>query len=329
MTARTGLTLLELLFVIGLIGVVFGIGIGMFSSLDLQSRTITSEVQSVLRSANNWASARSGPARVRIDAERGALRAEGLEVIGTWHFESLPVRGAFDLNGSAVGCELDEDGFQGRALNVSGRGANVEIAVEDDAAFDLTSGFAIECALLANTSGAGRIVTLGATAGLDVVGDGRLRGWFVAVRTDETGMEKKTGRVLVESPANALPLQEWTRVGLRYDRRRFQLLVEGVVVASVDEEAPVWKIEGPLRLSDERRPFGGSLDSLVISAVVTDEETLLPDGVVFAKGVPQEIAFAPGGGLDRALHAEPVEIALVFDDGRKKRVGVSLYGTVE
>lgn len=328
-TPTGGFTLLELLLVMGLIGVVFGIGIGMFSSLDLESRTIASEVQSVLRSANNWAAARSGPACVRIDPVRGALRAEGLETIGTWHFESLPVVGAFGLGGSTVGCELDQDGFLGRAIDLGGRGASVEIDVDDDAAFDLTNGFAIECALRPYSSGAGRVIAIGSACGLDATGDGRLRGWLVALRTDEAGTQKQTGRVLVESEPGTLPLGTWSRVALRYDRRRFEILVEGVGVASVVETAPVWKVEGPLVLSDPRRPFGGSLDSLVVSATASDDEVLLPAGVTFAEGTPSEIAFAAGGGLDRERHPAPIELALVFDDGRRRSIGVSLYGTVE
>jgi len=328
-TIARGLTLLELLLVMGLMALLFGVGIGMFTSLDLQSRTAAAEVQTVLRSANNWAAARSGPARVRIDRERGALRAEGMAVIGTWHFESLPVRGAFDLDGSAYGCVLDEDGFQGRAVAVGGRGAHVEIPVEDDAAFDLTHGFTIECALRPSGGGAGRVVAIGSACGLDAMGAGRLRGWFVAVRKDESGAKKETGRVLIESEPGVLPLGRWSRVALRYDRHRFELLVENVPVASVLETAAVWKIEGPLVLSNERRPFAGSLDSLVVSAVVTEDEVLLPPGVMFEKGVPEEVAFAPGGGLDRSVHLQAVELALVFDDGRRRSIGVSLYGTVE
>ena len=46
-------------------------------------------------------------------------------------------------------------------------------------------------------------------------------------------------------------------------------------------------------------------------------------------GIPSEVAFAPGGGLDRSLHLAPVRIPLAFDDGTLRTVTVNLYGTVE
>jgi hypothetical protein len=322
-----GLTLIELLLVMGILALVFGIGLGLFTSLDLHNRTIAAELRNALRSANNWAVARSGPARVCIDAEHGALRVEGLAVVGTWHFESLPVEGAFGLDGSAYGCELDEDGFQGRAVRL-GPGCRVEIPVEDDPGFGLADGFAIECALRPDGGHSGRVLRLGSACGLDATGGGSLRAWLVAERKDENGATQ-SGRVVIESPPDALPPGRWSRVAVRYDRRLFQVLVEGLVVASVEETARVWRLDGPLVLSDDRQPFHGSLDSLVVSAALAEQDIVLPKGARFAEGVPVEVAFAPGGGLDRARHTAPVEIALDFDDGRRRTVGVSLYGTVE
>ena len=55
----------------------------------------------------------------------------------------------------------------------------------------------------------------------------------------------------------------------------------------------------------------------------------LPKNVHFAQGTPTEIRFAPGGGLDRTRHREPVTFALEYEDGRTEPVHVNLYGTVE
>jgi hypothetical protein len=51
--------------------------------------------------------------------------------------------------------------------------------------------------------------------------------------------------------------------------------------------------------------------------------------VTFDPATPAEIVFDAGGGLDREVHREPVRLGLEFDDGRKERIVVNLYGTVE
>jgi hypothetical protein len=204
--------------------------------------------------------------------------------------------------------------------------------VQEDAAYDLANGFALQCALRPDEARGGRVLRVGTACGLDVTAAGSLRAWLVALQEDEVGAaqeERAGGRVLVESAPGALAPGRWSRVAVRYDRRVLALLVDGVTVASAEESAPVWKVDGPLVLSDERQPFAGSLDSLVISAVTAAEEVLLPEGAAFAAGAPAEILFAPGGGLDRAVHAAPVALALELDDGRRRSVAVSLYGTVE
>ena len=51
--AVRGMTLLELLMVMVLIGLLMGIGVGAFSSLDFGRRAALSQVQNVVRSARN------------------------------------------------------------------------------------------------------------------------------------------------------------------------------------------------------------------------------------------------------------------------------------
>src|SRR5215207_669808 len=82
--ARAGFTLIELLIVTMLIALLLGVGFGALARIDLGERVALSQVHNVLRSAHNWAIARSAPARVRIDPAAGTVRAEGLAILGTW-----------------------------------------------------------------------------------------------------------------------------------------------------------------------------------------------------------------------------------------------------
>ena len=96
---RRGMTLIELLLVMGLLALMLGFGVGAISSIDIGSAGSGSTVRSTMRAASNWSRSRQAPARVRIDLTEGRIAAEGLAVIGTWHFEDVPPEGAFDLDG--------------------------------------------------------------------------------------------------------------------------------------------------------------------------------------------------------------------------------------
>ena len=328
---RAGFTLLELILVMLIIAIVFGVGAGMFRRIDLSDRVARPLVESVLRSAQNWAVSRGAAARVRIDPARGTLRAEGQQVIGTWHFESLPLRGAFGLDGELSGGELVDDGFQGKALSFVGQPAHssVDIAVQGDPSYDLAEGFSLRCALRVEPEASGIVLTLGEVVGIEVGEQGALAAWFVDERVDEQQHAERGGRITLRADAHTLVPRRWAQVELRYDRRAFELFVDGARIAGTDETARVWKLEGSLKIAPGQTPFAGAIDSLVISAVGAADEAELPQNTHFAPDVPREILFQAGGGLDRTRHPEAVRIKLMREDGQESLVTVQPFGTVE
>lgn len=331
----SGFTLVEMLLVIALIAMILGIGLGALSRLDLGDRVAVAVVQDALRSAQNFAVGRAAPARVRLDVKTGAIRSEGMQVVGTWHFEDLPIRGAFELEGALLGGRIVDDGFQGKGLSFVGEPSRskVEIPVQGDPAWNLRDGFALHVALRPYSSGAthagGAVLALGESAGLETTGFGAVRAWIAAEVADERGDVRRGGKIPVETLPHTLVDDRWSVVEVQYDRRSLRLWIDGVLAAAVEEIAPVWKLEGPLVLSPTSQPWPGTIDSLVVSCVTARDEIRLPSGVAFAPGTPAEVLFAPGGGLDRDKHREPVRIALDFEDGRKASVLVNTYGTVE
>ena len=104
---------------------------------------------------------------------------------------------------------------------------------------------------------------------------------------------------------------------------------ETALAATLAETAPVWELKGPLELSSRTRPFPGSIDELVLSAVVADEPAILPEGVTFVGDTPAELFFRAGGGLDRRRHPDPAVITLEFNDGTRTELVVGAYGTVQ
>lgn len=326
------MTLIELLMVMGLMAVMLGFGVGVIASLDIGTYGASSLVRSALRSAKSWAMSRQAPARVRLDPATGRVAAEGLAVVGTWHFEDNPPKAAFGLDGELIDAELVEQGFVGRALQLREdvRGGSYVSPVQTDPAFDLAGGFHIQVALRPEGTRRARVLQLGQAVKLEVT---RGLGLIVTVGTqrydEETGREVGAGNAVLTTPEAVLEPDRWNRVLIAYDRTRFAASVEGVEVAHLDEEGEVLPVKSPMIVGGGERPWTGKVDSLVISAVGAQEEVFLPRGVALAADSPREIVFDAGGGLDRGVHAGPVVLSVEFEDGRTEEIRVNMYGTVE
>jgi hypothetical protein len=326
------MTLIELVLVMGLIALLLGFGVGAIAGLDVGTLGAGSMVRSTLRSANNWAVARQAPSRVRIDPETGRITAEGLAVVGTWHFEESPTRGAFGLDGELIGASLTPDGFIGRALrfDAAASGASMRVPVHLDPAFALNTGFQLQFAVRPEGERRGRLLTLGDSITVEVTAKYGLRITVATQRKDEhTGQLIDSGKAVLGTPDSVLEPDRWRRVLISFDRSRFCVLVEGVEVSWIAEQGFVSPVTSAMILGGGQRPWAGSIDNLVISAVGSEEEVYLPFGTRFPEKTLREIVFAAGGGLDRTVHTTPLEIAVDYDDGRREWIRVNLYGTVE
>ncbi|MCC6408271.1 MAG: hypothetical protein IT453_13995 [Planctomycetes bacterium] len=321
---------MELLMVMLILGVLFGLGVGTLASLDLGKRAARGALLNVIRSARTSAVARGAGARVRFDAAASRVSAEGVAVLGTWHFER-DAKGAALFEGDNKGGKLIDEGFIGHALSFAGApaGSTMVVAVHQDAAFEFSRGFTVECALRWTGTGSGRPLNLGNVVGLEITNVGSVRGWFIPTAQNKTGGDIAGGRTAVESEPGVLPRDAWARIKLDYDRRVLRLFVDDVEVARTEETGRVWRLEGPLRICDPKAGFPGAIDRLVISAVTSASEYVLPETLKFDDDVPDEIRFAPGGYLDRELHAQPVVFHLIDEAGERQELRIGLYGTVE
>ncbi|MAE29160.1 MAG: hypothetical protein CMJ87_09310 [Planctomycetes bacterium] len=315
----------------GIVAFILGLGLGVFADLDPGARTAVGLVQNTLRAANNSAIARGAPARVRLDPKTGSLEAEGLQTIGTWHFEGLPLRGGLKLDGISHGGYLVDNGYQGQALSFEGepRGARVEMDITTDAAWQFDRGFSVRLCLRREATGGGRVFDLGGALRLEVTSMGALRVFFVPEVATETGNVISGGRIFLESQPGALAVDTWVELDLNYDRRLFTMGLDGLELDRVEESAAVWHLDGPLVLGGGTQAFPGSIDNLRVAAVTASTQAQLPEGTRLVGDKPVEIVFAPGGGLDRTVHGRPLELEVEFFDGRRTPILVSLYGTVE
>lgn len=197
--SERGFTIMELLVVIMVLGLLFGIGIGALSSLDLGKRAARGSLLNVIRAARTSAVARGATSRVRFDVKASSVHAEGIAVLGTWHFERDPT-GAGLYEGENKGGKLIADGYIGRALSFvrSPPGSVMTVAVDQDPGFDVSLGFTIECALRWEGTGAGRVLNVGNVVQLEVTSAGSVRGSFVPATADKAGRAIAGGKTSVE-----------------------------------------------------------------------------------------------------------------------------------
>ena len=322
---RAGFSLLELLLVMLIMGIVLGMGVGIFASFDVDSKQDASRVRGVLRAAASAARAREVPARVEIDVERGRFVPRVATVIGTWDFERDGLEGAFGIGGFGVKTKVAE-GRLGRALELPlGVQARAELAIEGGAAFDLREGFAISCSLYPESSPSAHAVNVGNACGIYVLSNGGVRAWFAPIATDG----EASPHVVVDSEPGLLELERWSRVRAEYDRRELSLFVDGERVASVEETATVGPVAPSLMLGGGRTPYEGRIDELVVSAWVQGEAVVLSESGSLPADAPELVAFDATGRLDRRVHAGPVDFFVRHARGSEERVRVGVFGVVE
>jgi len=331
---NAGLTLIELLLVMGLLALVLGAGLGSLASLNPGERAAVGLVQDALRSAHNSAVSRVASARVRLDRAENTLIAEGLQVVGTWHFEDTSLRGAEGLGGIFYGMPtaVTPHGWIGNALDFGRdpRGAEVEFAIQDDPIFDLSRGFVIDLHVRPHRLGAARLLEIPQVVEIDMTGSGGLKMKLYRRATREvTGVERTGAGLTCESEPAVLREEAWVHLRFTYDQRVARILADGMVVASVPGEFRLWKVEHSLRIGSRSSSPACVVDELALAVVVAADELKLPGDVTLAKGTPRMVQFAAGGALDPSVHSEPVEIGLEFISGRTDRVRVGMYGTVE
>ncbi len=328
---RRGLTLLELILTMAILGIVLGVGVGVLAGLDLSSGSGAGWVRGGLRAAHSAALAERAPAALRYDPAERALVTVTQRAVGTWQFERDDLRGARELAAVPFGAVAPVDaGYLGRAVafSPSRGGAGIELGLALGTAFDPTDGFSVDLALFLAEARSGVVFDMYGVAGLTVAADGGLNAWMRLVREDRADGAVH-GRLDLEVPAGQVGLGRWARVVLTYDRSEFTLEVDGRVLAREAERQPLAQGGGRFVLGDGQRPFSGALDALVVRQVELSEPVALPPGLDWPAAGPFEVRFAADGTLDRRLHPEPLVLDLMHLDGFIERVRVSRFGGVE
>ncbi len=319
----TGVTLLELLIVLGFMATLMGIGIGIYGRLNLGNVAAPGLVKGVLRSARTHAIAESSFSRVDLDHKDHSIRSVALKTIGLWHFEDDSSQGAFGLNASLNGAQISSAGKIGSCIRFSKASEQwIELPVGGLSSYATREGIGLECDLFLERDSAGKLFERAQNFSLSLIGNGAL-GAEVTVK-DENGERKASA----QTKAGTLQLGRWHHLSFLYDCRRIRIFIDGLEVASVAESGKMESgIEETIFISDRKRGFEGKIDELRISALRPSEIIALPKGVEFAPGVG-EIYFNAAGNLDPLFHAGPEKIGLVYETGKVVELELSSYGTL-
>ncbi len=327
----SGFTLVELLMVMGLIGVLLGTGLGMLAGLSPSKRAVAGLIEETLRLSQRSAAVMGTPARVQLVGEE--IQAQIMRPVGTWHFEGRSLAGAQELEGVWLGPNdppFVSQGYEGHALDLgAGAPGVMEISVASDPAFDWSDGFSIRCALRADDWRDSILLQMGQGLVVALSSHGALGVEFRSIAVDEAGNESRGSRVSAQTEPGVLEQGRWKRLEIVYDRQSLRILVDGIERVRRPEISRVWIGEPEIVVSSKVRPFPGILDRLVFHVQDVLPAKPLPGGARFLPNSPSQVIFAPGGGLDPLQHMGEIQIGWDLGDGEQEFLRVGLQGNTE
>jgi prepilin-type N-terminal cleavage/methylation domain-containing protein len=329
--ASAGLTLLELLLTMAILGIVFGAGVGILVSMDLTSSSAAGLARAALATTATAARREGAPARLEVQGDGRALVVVSPRTVGTWHFERDDAVGARDLVATTFGARSIDDGHIGRAMTFRGgpEEARIELGLELGSGLDIAEGFSVELAVRREGTAPGRIIDVAGVAGIDALRDGAIRGWIRPERVDASGHVVEGARRDVEAAPGALAPDRWTRIALVYDRVELRLVVDGFPAGLVEERAPVARARGGVVLGGKPRAFPGAVDTVVVRTMERSEPLELPPTSRWPSDAPGVVRFEADGALDRSRHRGGIELRLETDTGDRPLISVSAYGVVQ
>ena len=233
-SSARGLTLVEMLVVLGLLTVLLGLGVATYFTF---SRSFTeqgyiSQLDVMLRQVRNSALSARAPAYVEIGTEKDnpqipVFTPWAMKTIAMWHFEDVNEFGhASGARHDAVlrGAKSIADGKIGKGVRLQSGGY---IDAGSDPDFDLDDGGCIEAYVRPDPvpfTGDNFIFFKGGAYALRIGPKGVLIG--------EIGSTKTTDAVQVKSLSYRMVPGRWTKVALAWDRNVTRLMADDAIVAT-------------------------------------------------------------------------------------------------
>jgi prepilin-type N-terminal cleavage/methylation domain-containing protein len=339
--ARRGFTLVELLTVMAVIAIAFGLAVGSLQrtgkagALDGATRLVRSH----LTRARMLAISGGALSRVRIDAAepeknlRARVTTEFTRAAGTWHFEDRTATKALygeNMFSTVIGAVPIEDGSFRSGVDLFAAARIVSPTLDEAPTFDPTRGFAFFCDVF--PSGAGPIVRFGKPAGggdaflLSYAEDGSLTAEVGLVFDPALETQQKIDRRrTLKTRPGVVEKNAWARVGLSYDGVTIELFAHGVAEAIVQETRDVEVASGSALVFGGG--FAGRFDEAEYFTTSAPEVVEFESGVDLSGATSVVVRFGRDGRLNEKFHAAPVVAKLVLD-GDSAAVAVDVSGIV-
>jgi prepilin-type N-terminal cleavage/methylation domain-containing protein len=346
---QDGWTLIEILIVLGIVAVLFGMGAGVFISLTESGRrkAAQEEVINLFRKASNAA---VGEQRSAVVIEDGGSRLRGMiqRTVGTWHCEDLQegtTTGAGRQDGAVTMGELEPNGKIGQAIRLR----NGWIDCGRYPGYDATDGVGASLWVRPESRSPMALLEKGRSWKLWIEPGGRslVARAFVRVGRGESS-EQLVELVGEKAP---VPLGRWTEVSFTFDRTLALLFVNGIEVdryeagqgedvgaaedgedeTAVGEEKPKPMVQtrrivpdrqAPLTIGSDLDPIDGFVDDVRVTGILSGDVVELPEGMIL-EGETTMIRFR-NGWLDQSSHAGPVDLRFrVGNRVRRIRIGMN------
>lgn len=318
---NSGVTIMELLVVLGLITLISAFALGMMKRRD---RELTLEanaklVRATLRLARNSARAAGTGSVVRLDPERNVMEASPVEIGGNWHFEDAT--GSRGTSFSHDG-DFKDGGKIGRCLELAG--GSVDLGSYPF--YEATDGFKFSLWVRPTQDEGGVLFLREGSFKLQVTGESGLTG--------EVSVGPNRHTAVVETRPGLIVPGRWSHVALSYDRIEVAIEVNHVRYAMRREIRPMTPVsDAHLFIGSGYEGLHGFVDEARYDVVIGGTVDELSAGAEFMPDVPAVIRFNGRGQLDARFHKGPAIIRIKGDDGeetegRVEVVRIELSGAV-
>ncbi|MFK5954973.1 MAG: prepilin-type N-terminal cleavage/methylation domain-containing protein [Planctomycetota bacterium] len=306
----TGYTLLEMLFVMVLMGIIMGIGVAGFDRMDPGFKGLQSTVETFLESSRDRARTSGHPVTVMVvdvDKEQGSKRLRRFVYRRSMEATFEPrFRGREDVVASGA-AGLETTGRYGTGIDLR-EGGSITVAGRGNP--QLEHGFSLDFDLEALDSNGGELLRWEGLLDMRVRKNGVLA---VSLRAGNGGDELFQD-VLIESPVGTLQPNRWQHIKLVAADGSAALVIDGKEVKRVAIPPVLGSPREAARFGHDSQGWRGRLDEFTVWARVAESGPELPIDVKLTFG-SDKVNFDRYGTLDPKFHSAGVPVRLeVFDE---------------
>lgn len=318
-----GITLLEMIIVIGLMTLLMGLGIGSYIAMskNYKEEGAVSQIDVMLRQVRNSAVTTQSPAHVVIDTENRRITPWATRTVALWHFEDCDEfnHTSGSRHGAALrGAKQDKNGKIGKCARIA---PGNYIDAGDDPDFDLDDGGYIEAyirPLAGDFTGENFVFSKDGAYSLKIGKSGVLIGQIAGNgKTPSTKVFSKTYKIV---PGR------WTKVAFAWDRNVTRVMADDLVLATGPGATPP-TTSNPFLIGHESSSFDGLVDEVRVMSAVSGGTLELPKTFTITHNAApwSAIYFAGDGSLDMRFHSGPLQIT-VENEGRMRGLTIDMFG---